>query len=74
MIKRLFVVPTRTVPAIAGAGDENYQDAALVDAPVRAEESCVGKEDEDLRVSSGPDGKELCGQFKCDKTPGEGGD
>jgi len=35
-----------------------------------------GKEEEDLWVFSkkGPDGKELCGSFKCQKTPEDGDD
>jgi hypothetical protein len=134
------------IPAIAGASDKNYQDVTLVDGPVHAEDSWVGKgtttgvkaknwvfvikvgeyqyaayadrvggifagkgpqkedwpqsstvkahfhhrmgslyvdlksptgkEEEDLWVFSkkGQDGKELCGSFKCEKTPEDGDD
>jgi hypothetical protein len=38
--------------------------------------SPTGKEEEDLWVFSkkGPDGRELCGSFKCEKTPEDGND
>lgn len=146
LAKASIVAVTLAIPAIAGAGDKGYQDATLVDGPVRAEDSWVGKgtttgvkaknwvfvikvgeynyaayadrvggifagkgpqkedwpqnstvkahfhhrmgslyvdlksptgqEEEDLWVFSkkGPDGRELCGSFKCEKTPEDGND
>lgn len=140
------VVMLLAIPAASSAGDKGFRDAALIDGPVRAEDSWVGKgtttgvsaknwvfvikvgdytyaayadrvggifagkgpqkedwpkdstvkarfhhrmgslyvdlksptgkEEEDLWVFSkkGPDGKELCGQFKCEKTPEDGDD
>jgi hypothetical protein len=135
-----------TIPAIARADDDSYQDVTLIDGPVRAEDSWVGKgtatgvkaknwvfvikvgeynyaaysdrvggifagkgpqkedwpqnstvkahfhhrmgslyvdlksptgkEEEDLWVFSkkGPDGREMCGSFKCEKTAEDGED